>query len=74
MFIEGVSDLIKRKNSHGCRKLEKAAEIAKGAHKEHKSLKEKALETGYIKEELFDQVVRPELMVKPSVYKKWNDL
>lgn len=38
---------------------EKAAEIAKGAHKEGKSLRQKALESGYIDEELFDKVVRP---------------
>jgi len=47
---------------------EKAAEIAKGAHKKGKSLKEVALELGYMEEENFDRVVRPELMVKPSPY------
>lgn len=52
---------------------EKAAEIAKGAHKDGKSLREKALELGHISGELFDKVVRPELMVSPSVFsqKEW---
>lgn len=49
---------------------EKAAEIAKGAHKQGKSLKEMAMESGYIEEEHYDSVVRPELMVKPTPYKK----
>lgn len=41
----------------------KAAEIAKKAHKEGKTLKEAAVETGYLTPEEFDQWVRPEDMV-----------
>ncbi len=42
---------------------EKAAEIAKLAFKEGLSLKEAALQTGYLTEEEFDEWVRPEKMV-----------
>lgn len=42
---------------------EKAAEIAKKAHKEGKTLKEAALELGYVSEKEFDEWVRPEKMV-----------
>ncbi len=41
---------------------EKAASIAKKAHKENKTLKEAALELGYLSAEQFDQWVRPEDM------------
>jgi len=41
----------------------KAAEIAQKAHKEGTSLKEMAIRLGYVKEEEFDQWVRPEDMV-----------
>lgn len=41
----------------------KAAEIAKKAHKEGKTLKEAAVETGYVTPEEFDQWVKPEEMV-----------
>ena len=37
MFIEGVSDLVKRKNSNGCKKLEKAVEIAENQVKKDKN-------------------------------------
>ncbi len=42
---------------------DKAAEIAKKAYKENKTLKEAALELGYLTEEEFDKYVRPEKMV-----------
>ncbi|MFC5497759.1 class II fumarate hydratase [Caenimonas terrae] len=42
---------------------DKAAEIAKKAHKEGSSLREAALATGYVSGEQFDQWVRPEKMV-----------
>ncbi len=42
---------------------DKAAKIAKKAHLEHKSLKEAAMELGYLTSEEYDQWVRPELMV-----------
>ncbi len=42
---------------------EKAAEIAKKAYKENKTLKQAALELGYLTEEEFDRIVRPEKMV-----------
>lgn len=41
----------------------KAAEIAQKAHKEHKTLKETAIELGYLTPEEFDEWVRPEDMV-----------
>ncbi|HEY9561679.1 MAG TPA: class II fumarate hydratase [Anseongella sp.] len=41
----------------------KAAEIAQKAHKENKTLKETAVELGYVTPEEFDQWVRPEDMV-----------
>jgi len=42
---------------------EKAAKIAQKAHKEDKTLKEAALELGYLTAEEFDRYVRPEAMV-----------
>ena len=42
---------------------DKAAEIAKKAYKEHKTLLEAALELKYVTEEQYHQWVRPELMV-----------
>ena len=48
---------------------DKAAQIAKNAHKKGLSLKQSALEAG-IKEEDFDKWVRPENMLGPSEYKK----
>jgi fumarate hydratase, class II len=42
---------------------EKAAKIAKKAHKENKTLREAALELGFLTNEQFDQWVRPEDMV-----------
>ena len=44
---------------------DKAAKIAHTAHVEHTSLREAALKLGYLKEEEFDQLVRPEKMTKP---------
>jgi fumarate hydratase class II len=46
---------------------DKAAEIAKKAHREGKTLKEVALELGYVSsEEEYDQAVRPEEMIGPD--------
>ena len=42
---------------------EKAAKIAKKAHKENKTLREAAIELGYVSNEQFDLWVRPEDMV-----------
>ncbi|GIV23250.1 MAG: class II fumarate hydratase [Bacteroidia bacterium] len=42
---------------------EKAAKIAQKAHKEDKTLKEAAIELGFLTAEAFDQHVRPEKMV-----------
>ncbi len=42
---------------------EKAASIAKKAHKENKTLREAAVELGYLTSEQFDQWVKPEKMV-----------
>ncbi len=44
---------------------DKAAEIAKKAHREGTTLKAAALALGYVTEEQFDAWVRPELMVGP---------
>lgn len=41
---------------------DKAAKIAKKAHQEDKTLKQSAIELGYVTEEEFDQWVRPESM------------
>jgi fumarate hydratase class II len=45
---------------------DKAAEIAKKAHKEGTTLKEAALDLGYLTEAEYDEAVRPERMVGPS--------
>ncbi|WP_010269222.1 class II fumarate hydratase [Paenibacillus senegalensis] len=45
---------------------EKAAAIAKSAHKEGLTLKEAAVRSGYLTAEQFDEVVRPELMIHPK--------
>ena len=45
---------------------DKATEIAKAAHKNGTDLREEALSLGYVTEEEFDQLVRPELMIGPS--------
>jgi fumarate hydratase class II len=45
---------------------DKAAEIAKRAHKTGTTLREAALALGYVSAEEFDRLVRPELMVKPD--------
>jgi fumarate hydratase class II len=42
---------------------DKAAEVAKKAHKEGTTLKAAALSLGYVSEEEFDEIVRPERMV-----------
>ena len=48
---------------------DKAAKIAKNAHKKGTSLKESALELEYVTAEEFDKWVVPENMLGPSVYK-----
>ena len=45
---------------------EKAAEIAKKAHKEGSTLKEAALATGYLTEEQYDEYVDPATMIYPN--------
>jgi fumarate hydratase class II len=42
---------------------DKAAEIAKKAHKEHLTLKEAGIALGYLTSEQFDEWVRPEKMI-----------
>jgi fumarate hydratase class II len=44
---------------------DRAAEIAKKAHREQLTLKEAALALGYVSEEDFDRWVRPEDMLEP---------
>ena len=44
---------------------DKAGEIAKAAHKHGTTLKEEALRLGYVTEEEFDEIVRPETMIGP---------
>ncbi len=45
---------------------DKAAEVAKKAHKDGTTLKEAALALGYVDEATFDAVVRPDLMIGPK--------
>ena len=45
---------------------DKAAQIAKTAHKHGTTLREEALALGYVTEEEFNALVRPELMIKPG--------
>jgi fumarate hydratase class II len=45
---------------------DKAAQIAKKAHKEGLTLKESALKLGYLTAQQFDQWVKPEDMVGPT--------
>jgi len=45
---------------------DKAAAIAKKAHKENKTLKQTAIELNYLSEEEFDRIVRPEKMIGPK--------
>ena len=45
---------------------DKAAAIAKKAHREGTTLKEAALVLGYLTEEEFDRWVKPERMIGPS--------
>ncbi|MCY1592821.1 class II fumarate hydratase [Staphylococcus pettenkoferi] len=44
---------------------EKAAKIAKKAHKEGLTLKESAIDSGYVTEEQFEEWIKPEDMVEP---------
>ena len=45
---------------------DKATQIAKTAHKNGTTLKEEALNLGYVSEEEFDKIVRPEKMIGPQ--------
>ena len=45
---------------------DKATKIAKAAHKNGTSLKEEALNLGYVTESEFDSLVQPEKMIGPS--------
>jgi fumarate hydratase, class II len=45
---------------------DRAAEIAKTAHKNGTTLKEEALRLGYVTDAEFERVVRPETMLAPS--------
>ena len=45
---------------------DKAAAIAKKAHKEGTTLKEAALKLGYLTDEQFQMWVKPELMIGPK--------
>ena len=44
---------------------DKAAEVAKKAHKERSTLREAAVALGYLTGEQFDEAVRPEEMTHP---------
>ena len=48
---------------------DKAAAIAKNAHKKGLTLKQSALELGHLTEAQFNEWVKPELMLGPSEYK-----
>ena len=45
---------------------DKAAQIAKSAHKHGTTLREEALALGYVSEDDFNALMKPELMIKPS--------
>ena len=45
---------------------DKASLIAKNAHKNGTSLKQEAISLGYVTDEEFDRIVRPEKMLRPS--------
>jgi fumarate hydratase class II len=45
---------------------DKAAEIAKAAHKNGTTLREEAVRLGHVTAEEFDAIVRPEKMIGPS--------
>ncbi len=45
---------------------DKAAKIAKTAHKNGTTLREEAIRLGYVSAEEFDKLVRPEKMIRPS--------
>ncbi len=45
---------------------DKSAEIAKHAHKHHKTLRESAVELGHLTREQFERIVRPEKMARPE--------
>ena len=45
---------------------DKAAEIAKTAHHQGKTLREVAIDLGYLTGEEYDESVRPEKMVRPE--------
>ncbi|HZV21099.1 MAG TPA: class II fumarate hydratase, partial [Hyphomicrobiales bacterium] len=45
---------------------DKAAQIAKTAHKHGTTLREEALAAGFVSEEEFNALVKPELMIKPG--------
>ncbi len=49
---------------------DKAAEVAKKAHAESKTLREVCLELGYLSEAAFDAAVRPEQMLQPNLFPK----
>ena len=49
---------------------DKAAHVAHKAFEEGATLKESALQLGYVSEEEFERIVRPEEMVKPGIRKK----
>jgi fumarate hydratase class II len=51
---------------------DKAASIAKNAHKKGLTLKQSALELGYLTEKQFDEWVKASDMVGPTEYKKKN--
>ena len=51
---------------------DKAAKIAKTAHKEGTTLKQAALKLGFLTEEEFDKFVNPYDMISPQVYKGKN--
>jgi fumarate hydratase, class II len=46
---------------------DRAAEVAKKAHAEAKTLREVCIELGYLSGEEFDRVVRPEQMIQPNL-------
>lgn len=51
---------------------DKAARIAKAAHEKGSSLKEAAIQSGFVTKEQFEKWIRPETMIKPNKTKSEN--
>ena len=64
-YLESSLMLITALNPHIG--YDKASQIAKSAYENNSSLKKEAVRLGFLTEKEFDQLVRPEKMIKPSL-------